>query len=241
MIRIGLTEELYPYSKFTKEGQAYGINVDLITLLLLKQKIQESVRFIDVPIVRTEWAIQANAVDGLFLQKSIYATILSDEHMECSQAIYPVEYALYARAKEKWSPLLDWALRNNLEGIPGERVGILRGSLFEELRHRYPEHHFFDVNSSLQLYRLLVTERVDVVITEELSFVYHVRRYGDFAKVRFVDMEDRRNVHFCISRTGKLKKLSIHAVNQSIQELSVSGELGLLFEKYLTISTNQKE
>lgn len=230
-LSLATAEQFAPYAYQNDVGVWTGIDIDILTAVFKQAGIEFVVA--GFPRSRITLMLEKDMLDGLVSTAS-YNENDQLEMLWQSDRLYYSEISAFslnvfpsAKATEKGF-LMNTHYRL---GVLNEFSYLVEGT---ELAER---DNLIKVHRDQQLVDLLSIGRVDLIISEDISFIYTARRSGKFASIKPLLEITSRPVSIALSR----KVIEAHPdfadrINKSIIQLRKSGFIDAVIVKYLTLN-----
>jgi polar amino acid transport system substrate-binding protein len=230
LLRLATTEQFAPYAYQQNDKSWVGIDVDIVSAVLKQVGINFKIGAF--PRARITIMLNTPSLDGL-LSTAPYNEEVVLKQLWQSTPIYYSEVSVFA---------LDTFPAEALQGKdfllnPRNRLGVLDEFSYvvdgQELANRA---NLIKVQRDQQLIDLLSIGRVDLVISEDISFIYTARSVGRFDHLKPLLEITSRPVSIALDRKVIEQRPGLsEKINQSILQLQQSGFIDSVIVKYLTI------
>ncbi|WLQ13929.1 transporter substrate-binding domain-containing protein [Hahella aquimaris] len=229
-LALAAAEEVEPYVYHLEDGQATGIDYEIVYEALTRAGVNFELK--SYPRPRITLMLGQGYLDGL-LTTTGYNDKDALNAMWLSSPLYTSTVSAFVLKKKPETEGVVYAdvLKNC------HQAGVLRG-----FNYRFPSldmTHFnsvVEVNGAEQLVKLTMYGRVDCAITEDITFMYQARRLGYFNDVEIVDEVVNRPVVIALSRKIVEDNKGLdERINQAIEDLKSRDVIDNIIIKYLSL------
>jgi polar amino acid transport system substrate-binding protein len=219
---ILVVEEWPPY-EFTKDGQAMGTDVEILEEVCRRLGLTPQFRF--VPWARALKEVQDGKADAIFS-----AAYLEER----AQFLYYPETPLNEERNVffvRKDSLLHVSGLDNLDGL---KIGVVRGNFYGQAFDAYTGAEKIGATDQIALFRLLVNDRVDLIVTADLVGATVAKEMGIVEQVKALDYvvyEEPLYVGFSKAKGPQAQKMA-EDFDRILKQLKEEGASDRIFRKY---------
>lgn len=226
-LKVGTDESLPPYS-FVREGQAVGIDVDM--LRLAAQRLQLEVEIVPLPWKRVLARIESGELP---LAMPLFRTPLRERFALFTGPVHLSQSGLFVH-RDRSFPF------TTIDDLAGKRIGISRGFVIQDeldyaIRSRLVIAE--EVGSIEQNLRKLLAGRIDAYAGNVVSTRYVLRQWPQAAELEVLPkrLTEARPAFLVVSRAATLpdRDQLVEALRQALEALHRDGTYTRLVEHYL--------
>ncbi|MCP5163099.1 MAG: transporter substrate-binding domain-containing protein [Hahellaceae bacterium] len=214
---LGTAENFAPYAFRDADGHWLGIDVEIARHLFPDLEV----KVVSYPRARLEMMTKYGEIDGLLSTSGFFNDNVND-FVVLSDAVYESEvsaFCLKIRAIPKPLEVFD--------DTAGYRLGVLNGYSYSLGGHSIESHaRVMHVQRDQQLIDLLKFGRIDIAVSEDISFIYRARLSNEFDIIKPVIEVASRPVSIALNKSivasepQLLKRLNT-AIAKAVEDESI--------------------
>lgn len=228
-ITFATAERFAPYAFLENNSTWQGIDYDILKMICIKLGIPFQVRAFPRP--RISFLLDNGKIDGL-VSTSPYSDTVRLKQMWLSDSLYSAETSAFAKKT------FDAASVETAEKLFSSelRFGVIKDSgVARGITEVHADQHFIQVLRDEQLLDLLDIQRIDVAVSEDISFIYSARQTGKFDTVNLLVELTSRPVSIALKQSivDEFPELP-EKINKVIHEMKENGDIDNLIVNYLS-------
>lgn len=228
-IRLATAESFFPYASFQKTRQWKGIDYDIA--LAVFKAINVQFKPTALPRTRITKMLKNKQIDGL-LSTSAYNEKLSLSKLWLSTPIYTSEVSVFSLKSRSLEI-------DNLSFLDAGKyhLGKLKEYSYKEEGLVISEQtRVLEVSRDKQLVELLLAKRIDLAISEDISFIYQARSLGYFDAIEPVFEISSSPVSIALTQSIIEQHPELpNKINRVIAHLLENGFIDSVIIKYLSL------
>jgi len=228
-IKLATAENFAPYAYTNENKQWQGIDYDITSEIFKILDIQ--FKPTALPRARITKMLNHNSIDGL-LSTAAYNEPVSLDKLWLSIPIYTSEVSVF-------SLKLNPHKVNNISILNDKkyRLGALKEYSYHEANISLNNSpNILKVHRDQQLVELLILGRIDLAISEDISFIYQARRLGKFDLIEPLLEISSKPVRIALTKDFIKQHPSLpQKINYTITQLLNNGFIDLLIIKYMSL------
>lgn len=214
----------WPPYNFKKDGKIVGISTELIEMALKDAGIQYE--FSIYPFKRALYTVQRTPDTMLYTVARIPQR---EEMFAWIGPLHPRKVYLY-KLKHRTDIHI-----STVEDIKKYHTGVLSGGSVEQLfiSNGFPEGSYDLVNKSVQLLKMLVAERIDLIPGDPLDLAYQMKGLGyDYSMIEIAFFLADEGGYYMIANKDTSDKI-LKTIQKSLEKVLATGVRDQLIEKYV--------
>jgi len=145
-----------------------------------------------------------------------------------------VALSFFTRASSKW-------VFAGLDSLKGKKIGIVQDYDYRPWLQKYRKKHpdsfivLAGQTATENNMKLLLRNRIDIIPSNEPSFLYRAKKAGDLAKIRLAGRDnigESKKLYIAFSPNDDSSAKYASIFSQGLRQLRVSGKLNTILEKY---------
>ena len=228
-IKLATAENFFPYASGHQTQQWKGIDYD-IALAVFKDI---GIQFIPTALPRTRITrmLANKKIDGV-LSTSAYNEALSLSKLWLSMPIYSSEVSVFS-LKSRALEINDLSFWNTGK----HHLGVLKEYSYQKMNLVASEKiNILEVSRERQLVELLLAKRIDLAISEDISFIYQARNLGYFDAIEPVFEISSRPVSIALTQSVIEQHPELpNKINRNITQLLDNGFIDSVIIKHLSL------
>jgi len=220
---FGVLEDIPPF-QYKENGELKGIDLEIGNEIAKRLGIE--FRYEGLPWAR----IKKYAEDGTEIQG-----ILSMFHLQKYFDI--VDFTEYIfKTKICFFVLKDSQMQfSKLDDLRGKKVGVIRGYTYTPAFDAFQDMERIVCDNNETLVRMLEKKRIDIVVAEEVPFLFTAKNTGFHDRFREIHTLDENLTCMAFSKKalGEKSKVMADRVSEIIRKMKEEGELQKILDKYI--------
>lgn len=229
-VRLATAERFAPYAFRNESGEWTGIDYDIVKKVFDLADVNLTLH--DYPRARITLMLEKQQLDGL-LTTTPYNDELMLSRMWRSHILYHSEVSVFGKKSE----LIGVIKLEEVLDASKYRLGILNN-----FGYRVPGHdlaarsNLISVHRDEQLVDLLLIKRIDMAVSEDISFIYAARHAKLFEQVTpVIEVASRPISVALLSDLVQAHPELTVRIDQAIREIKSSGYIDTIMVKYLSL------
>ncbi len=230
LLQLATVIDFAPYAYQKSDGSWEGIDYEIIRTIFDGLQIGFSIR--QLPRKRITKLLEEGGIDGL-VSTTPYNVQDVLRHMWRSDTLYHSEVSAFGLRLR----MFDKDVKSFFSNAGKYRLGLLREFYYVIEGHELTgRENVIRVNREEQLIELLMIERIDLALSEDISLIYKARKNGHFDNIKPVVEVASRPVYLALRRQvmERYPQLGLR-INQKIETIVRSGFVDNVIVKYLTL------
>ena len=228
-IKLATAENFTPYAYIKEPGKWQGIDYEISSAIFKAVNIQ--FRPIALPRARISRRLEHGQIDGL-LSTAPYNNKQHLNKLWLSLPIYTAETSVFSLKSFLLKPDDTSFLTTNKY-----RLGLIKNYSYQEANINFNStSKIIEVQRDQQLAELLAVGRIDLAISEDISFIYQARHLGLFKTIIPIIELSSRPVRIALTPDFIKKNPTLpNKINKVITQLLNDGVIDAIIIKYVSL------
>ena len=222
-IVLGVLEDIPPF-QYKENGELKGIDLEVGNEIARRLGIE--FRYEAIPWARIKkYVAEGTQIDGVL---SMFRLEKYLDIVDFTEHIFKSKICFFAMKDHEMQ-------FSKLDDLRGKKVGVIRGYTYTSEFDAYQEMEKTVCDSNDMLAKLLEKKRVDIVVAEEVPFLFTAKKIGFQDRFREVYTLDENLTCMAFSKKamGEKSRVMADRVSEIIRKMKEEGEIQKILDKYI--------